>query len=165
VPPDHAGEARFLYGTALIRAAERTSAGLARDHWLKAREQLEEAEKLGVPEADQGRLQYRLGKAGFYSEADPAGVAERLAAAVKSADGPAEGYNLLARAYLRLKPPDLPPPSKPTNSCGSSRRCWSTTKPSRRRGWTAANCCCACSGRTRPARCSNWSAPRRRRRC
>ena len=55
-----------------------------------------------VPEADQGRLQYRLGKAGFYSEADPAGVAERLAAAVKSADTPAEEVSVTAP---RVSPP------------------------------------------------------------
>jgi tetratricopeptide (TPR) repeat protein len=108
VPPDRAGEAHFLYGTALIRLADRTSPALARDHWKNALEQLEEAEKLGVPDGDAGKLQYRLAKAGFYAEADPDAVAERLAAAVQYADDEAAGWHLLTQAYRRLTPPNLP---------------------------------------------------------
>jgi tetratricopeptide (TPR) repeat protein len=107
VPPERAAEAHFLYGTALIRLAERTSPALALDHWKNAREQLETAEQLGVPAADQDKLAYRLAKAGFYTDADPAAVAERLAAAIQSADGEAEGWHLLTQAYLRLTPPNL----------------------------------------------------------
>jgi hypothetical protein len=108
VPPDRAGEAHFLYGTALLRLAERTSPALARDQWKDALEQLEEAEKLGVADGDAGKLQFRLAKAGFYAEADPDAVAERLAAAVQSADDEADGWHLLTQAYLRLTPPNLP---------------------------------------------------------
>ncbi len=108
VPEELAGEAHFLYGTAEIRLAETAEAGLARNHWLTAHDQLDEAEKQGVPEADQAKLQYRLGKVGFYLESESANkVADRLAGSVTAADDKAEGYNLLTDAYLRLTPPNL----------------------------------------------------------
>ena len=108
VPDELAGEVHFLYGTAEIRLAETAEAGLARNHWLTAHDQLDEAEKQGVPEADQAKLQYRLGKVGFYLQSEPASkVADCLAASVTAADDKAEGYNLLTDAYLRLTPPNL----------------------------------------------------------
>ena len=92
-----------------MRVAERPAAALATEQWLKVRTELELAEKLGVPEGDHNRLQYRLGKVGFYTDSDPAGVIARLTASVsKLADDRAEGYNLLTQANLRLTPPNLP---------------------------------------------------------
>ena len=107
VPDSLAGEAHFLYGTAHLRVAENMNGELARDHWDIARDQLEQAEKWSVPESDQLKLQYRLGKVGYYLQSDPAKVVERLAAALDGADDRAEGYNLLSAAYLRLTPPNL----------------------------------------------------------
>jgi tetratricopeptide (TPR) repeat protein len=105
--PERVGEAHFLYGTALIRLAERTSPALAAEQWKDALEHLQEADKLGVPDGDRGKLDYRLAKAAFHTDGDPASVAERLAAAVPFADGEAEGWELLTQAYLRLTPPNV----------------------------------------------------------
>jgi tetratricopeptide (TPR) repeat protein len=102
-----AGEAHFLYGTALLRIAESKTGDLARDYWNRAREHLEEADKLGVPENDNLKLQYRLGKVGYYLQSDPEKVAERLTASLDAADDRAEGYNLLTATYLRRTPPNL----------------------------------------------------------
>src|SRR5947209_8169708 len=72
-----------------------------------ARQRLEEAERLGVPEGDRGRLTYRLGKVGYHTRDDPQRVAERLAQGAEQAEDRAEAYGLLTEAYLRLDPPDL----------------------------------------------------------
>jgi tetratricopeptide (TPR) repeat protein len=60
-----------------------------------------------VPEADGGRLAYRLGKVGFHAHDDPQRVVDRLGAGMAQADDQAEAYNLLTQAFLRLPQPDL----------------------------------------------------------
>ena len=107
VADELAAETHFLYGTAQLRLAERASGSVAHDYWNRARDQLEEAERLGVAETDKAALQYRLGKVGYHLESDPAKVVERLAGSVGAADDRAEGLNLLTQAYLRLTPPNL----------------------------------------------------------
>ena len=102
--------------------AEHAPAALAAEQWLKVRTELELAEKLGVPEGDHNRLQYRLGKAGFYTDSDPAGVIERLTASViKLADDRAEGYNLLTQANLRCRRRICQRHWTPTNNCDNNR--------------------------------------------
>src|SRR5262249_17807351 len=69
---------------------------------------LERAEKFGVPSADEAALHYRLGKACFQSGGEPARVISYLAHSVAEAnEDPAEGYRMLAQAYLRLPQPNL----------------------------------------------------------
>jgi hypothetical protein len=106
--PEKAGEAHFLLGTALLVLGDHAS-GDADATYHDARAELEEAERLGVPEGDRGRLAYRLAKAGFHTGDDPKRVADRLAEAAhaEQADDPAEAYGMLTQAYLRMNPPDL----------------------------------------------------------
>jgi tetratricopeptide (TPR) repeat protein len=105
--PEHLGEAHLLLGSIHLRLGDRAAPELAVEHWRLAREHLEQAEHHGVPPEEQGRLQYRLGKAGFLLKDNPDRVVERLAAGVEQADDRAEGYGLLTRAYLNLTPPNL----------------------------------------------------------
>lgn len=105
--PARVGEAYLLLGTAQSRQAEKAPPEKAPELWQLARASLEAAEHAGVPDADQGRLNYRIAKVGFYTAEDPRRVADRMADSVKSADNLAEGYNLLTQAYLRLPEPDL----------------------------------------------------------
>ncbi len=101
-----AGEASFLLGTALMRQGDRATGDAGRPAWLAARQAFEDAERLGVPPDDQGRLRYRLAKVEFHTGADPRLVADRLASAAAEAEDGAEAYDLLCQAYLRLNPPD-----------------------------------------------------------
>jgi tetratricopeptide (TPR) repeat protein len=101
------GEVHFLLGSGYLRLAGTGAA--ARDTLTRACRHLEEAHALGVPERDQVRLSYQLGKAWFLTDADPRVVIEALTPAVdKGADDPFEGYGMLAQAYLRLPVPDVP---------------------------------------------------------
>jgi TolA-binding protein len=104
--PQLAGEAHFLAGSARLRLGDDPSADAGRERNL-ARQHLEQAATLGVAEADQPKLNYRLAKVGMLLGGDPAKVASLLEKSV-DADDPAEGYGLLAVAYTRQNPPDLP---------------------------------------------------------
>lgn len=103
---DRAGEAHFLIGSALVRIARAASEKAAPTVWQQARESLERAEALGVPEGDQNPLRFRLGLCGFYTGADPQRVAKLLAETVEESDDKVEGYRVLALAYLRQPVPD-----------------------------------------------------------
>jgi Tfp pilus assembly protein PilF len=108
LPPDspRVGEAHFLLGSAALRRAEQTPAA-AVEFWQKALAGLEQAETLGVPETDRRKLAYRLGKVYAALEADPRRIVDHLVEALPDgADDPFEGYGLLAKAYLRLTPPE-----------------------------------------------------------
>jgi tetratricopeptide (TPR) repeat protein len=104
--PDRAGEIHFLYGSTCLRLGERQPEQAA-EHWRLARQHLEEAEQLGVPEADRGRLLYRLAKVGFHTHDDPRRVVQHFEASVEQADDKIEAYTLLTQAYLRLPQPNL----------------------------------------------------------
>jgi tetratricopeptide (TPR) repeat protein len=102
--PARAAEAHFLLGSAYLRRAGDASPA----DWDKARFHLLQAEALGGTEADRLRLAYRLGKASSHTGADPQRVINYLAASIEEgADDPAEGYGMLAQAYLRLPQPNL----------------------------------------------------------
>jgi tetratricopeptide (TPR) repeat protein len=105
--PGRSGEALFLLGWAHVRLAERKAAADDDEHWRGARQALEEAARQGVPDDDACRLNYQRGKAGFHTGAAPDVVAGLLAAGIDAAENPAEAYDLLTHAYLRLTPPDL----------------------------------------------------------
>jgi tetratricopeptide (TPR) repeat protein len=106
--PDRAGEGHFLLGSVYLRLAEQGPAARAQRNRREALIHLEEAERLGVPPDDEPRLRYRLGKALYQLGLDPARAARYLAHSVADgADDPAEGYRMLAQAYLRLPVPRL----------------------------------------------------------
>jgi TolA-binding protein len=104
--PQLAGEAHFLAGSAHLRMGDDpASADPGRERQL-ARQHLEQATTVGIPETDQPKLNYRLAKADLLLGGDPA---KSIVLLEKSADAddPAEGYGLLAVAYTRMNPPDL----------------------------------------------------------
>jgi tetratricopeptide (TPR) repeat protein len=103
---DRAGEAYFLLGTARMRQGDHAAGDHAHALWLTARQALQDAERLGVPNDDQGHLRWRLAKVCFFCGDDPRHATERLAAAVAEAEDGAEAYDLLSDAYLRQTPPD-----------------------------------------------------------
>jgi TolA-binding protein len=106
--PAEAAEAHLLAGGVYQAKAEKLSGKEAVEAWRQARLHLEQADRLGVPEADRPRLTYRLARSWFFTGENLQRVIEALTEAVATgADDPAEGYDLLARAYLRLAPPDL----------------------------------------------------------
>ncbi len=105
--PDQAGEAALLMGTAHVRLAERAAPSKASEHWQAAREHLREADKLGVPEPEKGRLAYRIAKVNFHTGEDMKLVLRQLEGSVAQADNRAEGYKLISQAALRLPKPDL----------------------------------------------------------
>ncbi|HEY1375879.1 MAG TPA: tetratricopeptide repeat protein [Gemmataceae bacterium] len=104
--PQLAGEAHFVAGSAHLRLADEPAADAARER-QQARQHLEQAERAGVPDADKPKLLYRLAKAGLLLGGDPAKAAALLEKSA-DADDPIEGHGLLALAYTRLSPPDLP---------------------------------------------------------
>jgi len=106
--PQRAGEAAFLLGSAHLRRAETvTDPTKAREHLAQARRHLERASTQPLPDSDAPRLQYRLAKCLFLLEDAPERVVALLTGVVEKADDPAEGYQMLARAHLRLPKPDL----------------------------------------------------------
>jgi hypothetical protein len=111
--PQRAGEVAFLLGSAHARVAELTAdtkgadPSKAREHWLLARQILEQATNLGVQDVDKPRLQYRLARACFMLGDEPERVVSLLAGVVGTADNPVEGYQMLIETYLRAAKPDL----------------------------------------------------------
>jgi tetratricopeptide (TPR) repeat protein len=105
---EQAGEIEYLVGNLYVRIAERDPATPVIDAWGKARLHLEEAHTLGVSENDFVRLTYQLAKAWFYTGGDIQEVIDALTHSIESgSDRPAEGYALLAQAYLRLPNRDV----------------------------------------------------------
>jgi tetratricopeptide (TPR) repeat protein len=105
---DRAGEAHFLLGGVYQRLADHGPA--ARVALLRQRAQvhLEQAAKLGVPVDDRDKLKYRLAKAWFLNDGPVPRTIEYLTRSVDGwADDPAEGYRMLAQAYMRLPVPNL----------------------------------------------------------
>src|SRR3954466_7095901 len=103
--PQLAGEAYFVVGSARLKLADDAGADATRER-VQARDQLDQADKHGVPDTDRPKLQYRLAKATLLLGGDPTRAVALLEKSVE-ADDPAEGYGLLADAYTRVKPPDL----------------------------------------------------------
>jgi tetratricopeptide (TPR) repeat protein len=106
--PSLAGEVQLLLGTAKLRLGDKAQPAQAPGLYQSARQDLQEAQRLGVPSPDEGPLLYRLAKADFVTGADPDKMAQRLASTVDLAEPweKADAYNLLTEAYLRQNPPD-----------------------------------------------------------
>jgi hypothetical protein len=106
--PEKAGEIHFLVGSLYAYMAERDSASASREAWNKAVSHLEEAQTLGVAEADFLRLTYLLAKTWYHTNGNMQEVVEFLERSIDGgADEPAEGYAILADAYLRLPTRDV----------------------------------------------------------
>src|SRR5262249_52945489 len=106
--PAQAGEIEDLVGNLYSRIAERDPAGGVIDAWTKARQHLAEAQTLGVAESDFARLTYLLAKASFHTGGEMQEVIEALENSIDGgSEHPAEGYALLAQAYLRLPNRDV----------------------------------------------------------
>jgi len=105
---EQAGEIEYLAGSLYTCIAERDPAGAVIDAWAKARQHLEEAQTLGVAEGDFPRLTYLLAKSSYYTGAEMQEVIEALERSIEAgAEHPAEGYALLAQAYLHLPNRDV----------------------------------------------------------
>jgi hypothetical protein len=106
--PEKAGEIHFLVGSLFVYMAERDPAAAALEAWNKALSHLEDAQTLGVAEADFMRLTFLLAKTWYHTNGNMQDVAEFLERSIEGgADEPAEGYAMLADAYLRLPTRDV----------------------------------------------------------
>jgi tetratricopeptide (TPR) repeat protein len=106
--PEQQGTVYFLIGSAYVFLAEKSRDHPDMEAWRKARESLEKAAELGEATADHSRLTYRLGKAWFYTGAEPDRVIDSLSRSVEAgAESPSEGYRLLTQVYLQLPKPDV----------------------------------------------------------
>jgi tetratricopeptide (TPR) repeat protein len=106
-PADQA-EAHLFLGLALSRLAETGPAEQRRTHWQEALEHLQQAEHLGVSEADQPRLYYALGRLYWLLHQDAVRTVTYLSRGLpQGTEQPAEGYGWLAEAYLHLSPPQV----------------------------------------------------------
>lgn len=103
--PQFEAEANFLVGSAMLGQAESVNDA---DGLTQARAHLETADRLGVAVEDQPKLSYRLAKVCLLLGVDTAPATAALAKSVEFADDLAEGYGLLAQAYLKADPPDVP---------------------------------------------------------
>lgn len=102
-----AAETHFLAGSIYLQLAGDGIAAEIQQNSLRAREHLEQAEKLGVAEQDRGKLAFRIGKAWHLTAEPAARVIERLLATLEEfADDRAEAYGMLAQAYVHLPEPD-----------------------------------------------------------
>jgi tetratricopeptide (TPR) repeat protein len=106
--PELAAESHFLAGSAYLRQAERDGPAANEQLLREACVHLEQAEALGVADADRARLLYRLGKAWYLTNHDPQAILDHWKESVPGgADDPAEAYSMLSRAYVRLPNPDV----------------------------------------------------------
>jgi len=102
-------EAAFLLGSYYLFKAQSLGDDAPPEQWRLARDYLERVERHELThESDRGKLRYRLGVAMFHTNADRDVVISLLNDSVVVADDPAEGYGLLALAYLRPPLVDVP---------------------------------------------------------
>jgi hypothetical protein len=105
--PLTAGEAHFLLGSAYLRRWHGPQ-GNASTYLRQAREHLEEAARIGVPEEDRQRLAYRQGRLLYLLDGDPKEILKYLAPSVdEGADNKIEGYTMLAQTYRQPSVRDL----------------------------------------------------------
>jgi tetratricopeptide (TPR) repeat protein len=106
--PGRAGEAHLLLGSIYLRLAAEMPEGNAADLWRQARVHLEQAEQLGVPEADRPPLLYRLGQAWYHTGGNVERVIDYLSKSIdQMEDDRAAGYEILTQCYLRLPTPNV----------------------------------------------------------
>jgi tetratricopeptide (TPR) repeat protein len=100
--------AHFLLAVAVARLADQGPAEQADALRKEALAHGEQAESLGVAEADQPRLWFTLGRVLLQTGGDPARAADYLSRGLpQGTDDAAAGYGLLVQACLRRPSPDL----------------------------------------------------------
>lgn len=100
------GEAHMMLGAALLARADTAAPPDVAPIRQQARHHLEQADALGVPDAQRSRLTVRLAQAWLATGADPQLAIKALTRSADSADDPFEAYGLLVEAYGRLGTPD-----------------------------------------------------------
>jgi tetratricopeptide (TPR) repeat protein len=106
--PKRAGEAHFLLGSVYLRLAGEVPPASAADLWQKVRSHLEQAEQLGVPEADRATLLYRLAQAWYQTGGNVERVIDYLSKSIDQVDDDrAAGYAILTQCYMRLPVPNV----------------------------------------------------------
>jgi len=100
------GEAHLIVGSVLLVRADAAAPPDVAPIRLQARHHLEQADALGVPDSERGRLTVRLAQAWLATGADPQLAIKALTRAADSSDEPFEAFGLLVEAYGRLKTPD-----------------------------------------------------------
>jgi predicted TPR repeat methyltransferase len=100
------GEGHLIVGSVLLARAEAAAPPDVATIRQQARHHLEQADALGVPDSERGRLTVRLARAWLATDADPQLAIKALTRAADSSDEPFEAYGLLVEAYGRLKTPD-----------------------------------------------------------
>jgi TolA-binding protein len=103
--PHRAGEAHFLAGSAYGRHAEQKP---GKDRWARAVENLEKARALGIADADQPALLYRLGHALYRQDKELPRAIELMTTSIeKGTPRPIDGYRILIEANLNLPTPNI----------------------------------------------------------
>jgi hypothetical protein len=97
--------AHLLLGDLLMRKAEATPAEAA-TLYAQAKHNLEQADRLGVPDGDKPQLAVKLAKAWLAVGADPRQVIPAVTRVIDSVPDRFEAYGLLAEAYRRTQPVD-----------------------------------------------------------
>lgn len=105
-PADMFGRVKFLTGSAYVALAEAMPDSESAELWTRARRDLEAAADHDLPLPDQKKLRYRLARAWYHTNADPARTIEYLTKYVGSGDDPSEGHRLLANLHRTSNPPD-----------------------------------------------------------
>lgn len=105
--PKLRGEAHFVLGTVLLKKAECNPAEAA-ELFQQAKHHLEQADRLGVPDANRSPLMIRLAKVWLATNADPELAIRALSRIADACDDPFEAYGLLAEAQRRKQPLDFP---------------------------------------------------------
>jgi tetratricopeptide (TPR) repeat protein len=108
VPQRSAAEAQYLLGVVCCHQAQAAEAKAAPSLWQKAREHLEQAEALGMPEADKEDFTYKLARATFQTGAKPERLIQLLSQALPGGvEERADALEMLTDACLKLPTPDL----------------------------------------------------------
>jgi hypothetical protein len=106
--PELAGEAQFLLANVYLRLAEKQGEPRPEAYRRRALHHLNQAASLGVPEGDQQRFFFLLGKLTVQTGGVRKRAIELLTLGLPSgATDPSEGYALLVRAHLAEPHPDL----------------------------------------------------------
>jgi hypothetical protein len=112
--PQFVGEANYLVGCVHLRKAADLAPGVDGDELRAAVAAFEKAEVGGVPDADQPKLAHKFGKALHLANADPESALAHLLRG-DDVDAPAERWQTIAEAHLRVKTPDLKAALEATN--------------------------------------------------
>ncbi|MBX7105770.1 MAG: tetratricopeptide repeat protein [Gemmataceae bacterium] len=98
-------EAHFVLGSLLLRKAEATPAE-SQVLYGQAKHNLEQADRIGVPEVDKPALTVKLARAWLAVGTDPKLVIPALTRVTDQVPDAFEAYGLLAEAYRRTQPVD-----------------------------------------------------------